>query len=210
MKSKKLIELLQKEDPSGETEVCVYSEDGNVDILGLESKPGYWDGCYQILERNWDSPYYNVIGAQYRSDGDKIMIRGHSIIDALENNPNLPVTVVDTFVEKKMQKAVDKWRSDAKNQKEYFDKQCIQEYSYKVLLKVKEGWKIVQPATEKIGKYNVMWYIKDPSKFIFDGRNYKENDNQKHFCQGECAAVLKSGFFTHETIDNLVYWNLVF
>jgi len=48
MKSKKLIELLQAEDPTGEIEVCI----GNQDVFCLESKPAYWDGCPQILIRN--------------------------------------------------------------------------------------------------------------------------------------------------------------
>jgi len=204
MKSKKLIELLQKEDPTGETEVCV----GGEDIYFLESKPGYWDGVYQVLERNWDSEYYNVTGAQYRSDGTKIVIRTLSIEDALYNNPDLPVTVIDNFTDKKMQKKVDEWRSNAKNDKEEFEKQALQEFTYKVLSKIKEGWKVVQPNDQKIGKYNVMWYIKDPLKF--DGRAYKETDNQKHLCQGECMAILKSGFFTTEVIDNLIHWKLVF
>ena len=40
MKTKKLIELLQKEDPSGEEEVFVSTEDGNLDIFFIETKPG--------------------------------------------------------------------------------------------------------------------------------------------------------------------------
>lgn len=206
MKSKKLIELLQEEDPTGDTEVCV----GGEDIYILESKPGYWDGVYQVLERNWDSEYYNVTGAQYRSDGTKIVIRTLSIQDALDNDPDLPVEVIDQFVDKRMQKQVDEWRATAKREKEEFEKQTIQEFSFIVLSKMKEGWKVVQPSNVKIGMYNVMWYIKDPSKFEFDGRTYKENDNQKHFCQGECMAVLKSGFFTTEVIGNLIHWKLVF
>jgi hypothetical protein len=212
MKSKKLIELLQKEDPTGETEICLSSEDGNVDILFLEHKPGYWDGAYQVLERNWASEYYNVTGAQYRRDGSKIIIVPHSIQDALENNPDLPITVIDVSKDaKRMQKTVDGWRDKAKKEKEDFEKKAIQEFSFKVLSKIKEGcWKIIQPVDKKIGMCNVMWYIKDPSKFIFDGINYKENDNQIHLCQGECVAVLKSGFFTTEINGNLIYWNLVF
>jgi len=206
MKSKKLIELLQKEDPTGEIEVCV----GGEDIYILESKPGYYDGVYQVLERNWDSEYYNVTGAQYRSDGSKIVIRTLSIQDALDNDPDLPVSVVDIFFTKKMQKEVDEWRATAKHAKEEFEKQTIQEFSYKVLSKIKEGWEIVQPGDQRIGKCNVMWYVKDPSKFSFDGIAYKENDNQKHLCQGECIAVLKSGFFTTEAIGNLIHWKLVF
>lgn len=73
MKSKDLIALLQKEDPTGETEVVM--DDGR-DIFFLESLPGYWDGCYTTLIRDPSKkPYYDIVGAKYRSDGRKIKIR---------------------------------------------------------------------------------------------------------------------------------------
>lgn len=210
MKSKRLIELLQEEDPSGETEVCLYSEDGNVDILYLETKPGYWDGVYQVLERDWSDRYYNVTGAQYRSDGYKIMITPHSIQEALYRNPELPVTVIDDFVEKKMQKQVDKWRDSIKKEKEQIDKELLQEYTYSVLNMIKDGWKVIQPSDAPVGKYNVMWFVRDPSKFKLDELYTKNSDNQKKLRQGDCMAVLKSCFFKHETIGNLTYWTLIF
>ena len=79
MKTKKLIELLQKEDPSGELEVCV----GNEDIFSLETMPAYWDGVLEILDRDWSCEYYNVIGATYTSSGKKLNIRTLGIGDAI-------------------------------------------------------------------------------------------------------------------------------
>lgn len=87
MKTKKLIELLQKEDPTGEEEVSV----GNQDIFFVAKEPAYYDGRQQVLIRDWDNKYYNVIGAKYRSRGSKIVIHTHSIADALWENPDLPV-----------------------------------------------------------------------------------------------------------------------
>jgi len=110
MKTKKLIELLQAEDPGGEGEVLV----GNEDILCIDSVEGYWDGCKQVMVRDWSSEYYNIIGAEYRSDGSKVRIHTMGIYDALINDPDLPVKVVDTFVEKKMQKWVDDSRKEIK------------------------------------------------------------------------------------------------
>lgn len=112
MKVKKLIELLQ--EFNDDDEVCMPTEDGNVDIFCLEQKEGYWDGVFQVLERDWTKTCYNIVGAKYRSDGWKIVIQPHSIQDALIDNPNLPIEVIDGFVDKKMQKRVDEWRQSAK------------------------------------------------------------------------------------------------
>lgn len=113
MKVKKLIELLQEFDDDGE--VCIATEDGNVDIFHLEEMAGYYDGVYQVLERDWTNKFYNITGAKYRSDASKIVIKPMGIEDALLDNPDLPIEVIDTFVNKRMQKQVDEWRKEAKN-----------------------------------------------------------------------------------------------
>lgn len=113
MKVKKLIELLQEFDDDGE--VCIATEDGNVDIFALHEMEGYWDGAYQVLERDWSCKFYNVIGAKYRSDGSKIVIKPMGIEDALLDNTDLPIEVIDKFINKRMQKQVDEWRKEAKD-----------------------------------------------------------------------------------------------
>ena len=91
MKTKELIKLLQEQDPSGELECCV----GNVDIFGVYIEPAYWDGALQVLVRDESKkPYYNVVGAKYITEGNKITISTHSIMDALSENDNLPVEYV--------------------------------------------------------------------------------------------------------------------
>ena len=87
MKTKVLIDLLQKADPSGEEEVCV----GNVDIHFVHADAAYWDGPLQVLERNEESEYYNIIGAKYKRSGTKINIATLSITDAICNDTKLPV-----------------------------------------------------------------------------------------------------------------------
>lgn len=88
MKTKKLIEELQKCDPTGEEEVCI----GNVDIHFIEKLPAYYDGTLQVLIRDEKkSPYYNIVGAKYKRTGKKIVIHYHSISDAICDNPNLPI-----------------------------------------------------------------------------------------------------------------------
>lgn len=81
MKTKKLIELLQQEDPSGEIEVCV----GNVDIFFVERLPAYYDGSLQVLERDESLNGYNIIGGKYVRSGHKVVINTLSITDAISN-----------------------------------------------------------------------------------------------------------------------------
>lgn len=89
MKSKEVIRMIQELDPTGEKEVCV----DNVDILDIELEPAFWDGCLQRLVRDpKKAPFYDVIGGEYISEGDKISIRPYSIRDAIMQNPELPVS----------------------------------------------------------------------------------------------------------------------
>jgi hypothetical protein len=87
MKTKRLIELLQKADPSGELECCI----GNADIHYVERMEAYWDGRLQVLQRDESNPYYNIVGAKYTCKGDKVKIHPLSIHDAIENDPDLPI-----------------------------------------------------------------------------------------------------------------------
>lgn len=79
MKSKEVIRLLQELDPDGETEVCV----GNMDIDYIECLPAYYDGTLQVLQRDESKDGYNIIGAKYCIDGDKLCIVPLSISDAI-------------------------------------------------------------------------------------------------------------------------------
>jgi hypothetical protein len=209
MKTKRLIELLQKEDPTGESEVLV----GNDDIHFLEWKPGYYDGCYTILNRDPSKePYYDIVGAQYRSDGSKLCIRTMNWEDVISNNVDTPVEVVDTFCQKRMQNQVDDWRKEVRRIKDELDKEFFDKHFPDMEHKIKEGWKIIQPSTYKIGHYNVMWIVKnvDDFKEIKDSNNcYISNDNQIHFNQGQCGIVIKSGKFKPIHKQQFIEWELI-
>lgn len=110
MKTSELIRLLNELDPNGDGDVVI----DNIDIFCIDRIESYWDGCKQILVRNYDLQHYNVIGAEFRSDGTKLNIKTLSIKDAMLNNPDLPVKVVDTFCHPTMQKKIDEWREEAK------------------------------------------------------------------------------------------------
>jgi hypothetical protein len=183
MKTNKLIELLQKEDPTGEGEVLV----GNTDIFCLEGKPGYWDGCKEVLVRDWTSEYYNVVGAEYSSEGSKISIRTLSIEDAVYNNPDLPVKVTDTFVNKRMQQQIDKIRKEAKDLKE----NLIGEFFIRAMNKIKEGWRIFE----------------DPDMKEHPQMYFAKGDAKEGFVFGFQQAVKKTGFFKSVlNEDQIIEW----
>lgn len=68
MKTKELIRRLQEEDPTGELEVTV----GKTDIYFIQTLPGYYDGCYQVLKRDQEleGRCYSVIGAEVLCDSN--------------------------------------------------------------------------------------------------------------------------------------------
>lgn len=109
MKIRKIIEMLLQYDL--DDELVVQTEDGNVDILGLEMKPGSYDGPYQVLDRDWDMKCYNVTGATLRNDGQKLVLIPHSILDALIDEPDMPIKVAGRD-KKQLQKRVDRMKKE--------------------------------------------------------------------------------------------------
>ena len=101
MKTKTLIELLNKADPSGEEECCV----DNKDILFLESVGSYYDGRRQTLIRDEnETKYYNVKGVKITGEGTKIQIHTHSVYDFLMCNED---GVVETDNERDKERVED-------------------------------------------------------------------------------------------------------
>ena len=114
MKTKRLIELLQKNDPSGEIEVFL---DGNIDVWYLEHKAMYWDGHGQLLIRDESKrPYFDVIGAKVCAGGDKLVLVGLSIEDAFLDVPDLPVDLSELtpWARARWQAELAKARAEAK------------------------------------------------------------------------------------------------
>jgi len=109
MKTKKLIEKLQELDPEGEMDCCV----GNTDIFTIGIEPSYYDGCKQILIRDEDNPYYNVIGAKITSKGYKLCIDFLSVKDALWENSELPIEY-DDYTERYYKENYDKIREEVR------------------------------------------------------------------------------------------------
>ncbi len=87
MKTHELVKQLQLADPTGEAECCV----GNTDIHFVDAEGAFYDGCLQVLRRNPDSQYYNIVGADYVGSGIKVVIHTLSITDAILNDSEIPV-----------------------------------------------------------------------------------------------------------------------
>lgn len=109
MKSREVIRLLQKIDPSGETEVCV----GNRDIWHIYREDAYWDGRLQVLKRNeTEKVFFNIAGAKITGKGEKILIRTLSIEELLFDSPDAPVEFEDASDHDKAD--VEEWRKEGR------------------------------------------------------------------------------------------------
>ena len=195
MKSNKLIELIMEADPTGEGEFVV-GEDGNADIFCIESKPGYWDGCYHVMVRDYSKQCYNVIGAQYRSDGVKHVIRSMTTCDALYDDKDLPVEVFDTFVKKKMADQVAAWRTEARECEETI----MAPIFMKLMGKLKEGHRILQDKKDRGNKFFTLHW---------DEIAYNKHGGPKNsLYSGECKLVFKSGFFYSVEDNKHIQWKL--
>lgn len=126
MKTKKLIDLLQKADPSGELEACV----GNADIHFVERTPAYYDGSLQVLIRDENNPFYNIKGGKYVRSGSKVQIHTLSITDVICNETLDNKCVIDyselgedqAEATKKAHEELRDWYRDLdiENEKSYF------------------------------------------------------------------------------------------
>ena len=88
MKSKKLIALIQKCDPTGEMEVCI----GNGDIHHVGVEPAYWDGKLQVF--TFDENGY-PISAKRVSKGEKMTLDPIYISDTVGEYDNFVVEYTD-------------------------------------------------------------------------------------------------------------------
>jgi hypothetical protein len=127
MKTKKLIELLQKEDPSGELECCV----GNEDIYVVECLSANYDGCLRVLIKDETSKYYNVKGAKYIRKGYKVQIRPLSVEDAIHEDPDLPIdyTEMGDYWGARQKEKDDKAREEARKIDYEIELELFQEWA---------------------------------------------------------------------------------
>ena len=116
MKTKKLIEILQQADPSGELECSV----GGTDIFAAHTAPGYYDGVHEILVRDPLVSWYNVVGGIISSKGTKVNIQLLTLEDALfdseANGEYFPICVDTDYVNpasnERFHQKIAAWRQD--------------------------------------------------------------------------------------------------
>lgn len=111
MKSKKLIELLQELDPSGEIEVCT----GHGDIYFIHKLPAYYyDGHLQVLELDETrSDEYNIIGVKDITQGDKICLVTQSIRNFILDNSEGKITFDHEPTHWELER-IEKWRQESR------------------------------------------------------------------------------------------------
>lgn len=119
MKTRELIRQLTEADPSGELEVCVQ----NVDIHFVTTEPAYYDGSLQVLVRDSNERFYDIVGAKYVRRGDKVVIHPLSIADAIRNDPDMPIDYSELSPERQVSaKAAHdqyrRWYADMKHKME--------------------------------------------------------------------------------------------
>ena len=119
MKTKELIELLQREDPSGELPVCV---DG-VDVYTGYSVPAYYDGrLQQLIKDETKQNCYNITGIRFLKEGSKVVLRTMSLDDVLWEDPDAVVTYDYDPSEKEIQEVED-LRESIKRELEEIDRE---------------------------------------------------------------------------------------
>lgn len=189
MTTKEFIKKLKKEDPSGKAHVRA----GGGAILYFELKPGYYDGAYQYIDKDGNLVISNqgqkvdVVSIDYEGwiwehDGDYSKIKFD--LGAL------------VYSEKEIESYKERFKEISEKYKR-FEQQSLEQFTFYIMQKYKEGFIAAQPKTEKIGMYNVMYFYKDGKK-------------DQHLRQGDCGAILESGFFKPITVekDELIWWEL--
>jgi hypothetical protein len=109
MKTKDLIALLQRVDPSGELHVCMQD---NSDVYDAHKIPAFWEGRQDILVRDDSNPFFNVQGGIVNGTGDKVILSGMSIETALCHKPSMPVLILGGDVTGEYAARIQRWREE--------------------------------------------------------------------------------------------------
>src|SRR6056297_1666231 len=149
MKTKELIEILQKADPSGECHVRVNTESGAGTPLGAERVPGYYDGCYSYVEDGI---------MHFSIEGNKVDLHIMDEEGWAENYPETWEDKIDfhfgAYVYKEHQdekiKRIKKAMSDVSKEMREIN-QAIQDRQLPEMIeKVNNGWEIIDESKDKI------------------------------------------------------------
>ena len=189
MKSKDFIKKLQEEDPTGEA----YVRCGDGAVTHFELKPGYWDGPYEYVDKKgnlvisnqgqkvdvWTVSYESWI---WEHDGDysKIKFDLGALVHVKEE--------IESYKEK-FKKISEEYERN--------EQRSLEQFTFYIMKKYKEGYIATQPKDVKVGMYNHMDLVKYGKK-------------KEKLRQGDCGAILESGFFKPVERGKLIYWELIF
>lgn len=170
MKTKELIAELQREDPSGE---C------HVRVCGLmptfcESKPGYWDGPYEYIEDGT---------LVFSTKGNKVDIHTMEPEDWVELHTDDwrdRIRFEYGYSNDRREKEVLDKMEKAEKEIKYLKQQFLEQFTFSVLQKIKDGWKIFHDKDKPV-QYNRMYW--------------KKGLKTDRLVQGECGVLLTSGLF---------------
>ena len=111
MKVSKLIAALQELDPTGEVEVVV----GGDDITHADRTPGYYDGCYEVLQYN---DKHEIVGVMVCSQLDKIKLVTWGARDQFWEEPDLVVEYDSEYAERNNKASIERDREKVKKELE--------------------------------------------------------------------------------------------
>ena len=179
MKTKDLIALLEKTDPTGELECNVNGSD----IYFAERLPGYYDGYYEVLIHDpAKKPYYSVAGAKLTTEGEKVRIRTLSAKDALETDPKMPIEVAhhNPTTKAKLESMVAKWRKEEIDIKNEMESEHFAEY-------IEETHKVHQPLSYIFYNQHMSWDDPLPKDILKGGGSW--NDRRKMYYERTFTAI---------------------
>jgi hypothetical protein len=187
MTTREFIEMLKKEDPSGNLHVRV----GDGIPIYAETKQGYWDGAYQ---------YFDLDGKLVISvKGYKVDIHTVDYEDFIADNhgdySNIRFEGFDTYCEQDsaIKRYTDKFEKISKDWKS-FEQRLLEEFTFKVISKLNDGWKF-RETKEKIN-----WG--PPGEFVKD-------DKVEKMCCGDFGVIRQTNFFeSYDEDEKYRFWRL--
>jgi hypothetical protein len=193
MKSKDFIKLLKKIDPTGETHICGFGG-AIIDAYPVE---GYYDGSYSYMD---DGVYVltkkNMKIEVITYDIDSIIDRYSGDMGKLRKYIRLDNGDIDKM-----------WETIEYKAKEYRDLEdkFVKEFTFEILQKYQQGFQVAQSIKDKIGQYHVMWWHDIDSKQLYRITSIGKTNNLN---QGQCGAIIKSGFFIPVQEGEIYVWKL--
>ncbi len=168
MKTKDLIKMLQREDPTGEEHCCV----GNVDISWVGNEPAYWDGNQQIILYNEKG---EIIGGKYHRNGQKIQIHIAPFSDLIwDRQEDFVIDYSELCDERKVayKKNHDKIISDSKALDLELDLEYFVKHIKERVEKIMDNDEGVEEAAKNFYMKNLNPYIKIPEDIPVLGNSF--------------------------------------